>query len=99
MSKKTSGYVDLGVFILAKDKDKSGRASYYIQFDKDVDITINGVPFDKTVSAKNMLTKFDGMIASTDDESKIEGYEQTKSRFDKEGDLSYMKFQLTAKLD
>ena len=97
--KKTTGYVDLGVFILGQEKDKFGRSEYYIKFDKDVEITINGVPFEKTVSAKNMLSKFDNMISYTDDESKIEKYEQTKSRFDKEGDLSYMKFQLTAKLD
>jgi len=99
MSKKTSGYVDLGVLILAKDKDKSGRPSYYIKFDKDVDITINGVPFEKTVSAKNMLTKFDGMIASTNDEEKIEGYEATQAKFEKGGEYDYMKMQLTAKLD
>mgnify|MGYP003641284481 CR=1 FL=1 len=96
---KTSGYVDLGVFILGKEKDKFGRSEYYIKFDKDVEITINGVPFDKTVPARNMLSKFDSLISYTDDESKIENYEKTKSRFEKGSDLDYMKFQLTAKLD
>ena len=99
MSKKTSGYVDLGVLILARDKDSQGRPAYYIQLDKEVEITINGVPFSKTISAKNMVTKFDEMISRTDDEAKIEKYEATKSRFEKDGDLSYMKFALTAKLD
>jgi len=99
MSKKTSGYVDLGVLILAKDKDSQGRPQYYIQFDKEVEVTINGVPFAKTVSAKNMVTKFDEMISRSDDEAKIEKYEGTKSRFEKGGDLDYMKMSLTAKLD
>ena len=99
MSKKTSGYVDLGVLILAKDKDSQGRPQYYIQFDKDVEVTINGVPYSKTVSAKNMVTKFDEMIARSEDEAKIEQYEATKARFDKGGDLDYMKLALTAKLD
>lgn len=97
--KKTSGYVDLGVLILAKDKDSQGRPQYYIQFDKEVDITVNGVPHEKTVSVKNMVTKYDEMISRTDDEERIEKYEALKSRFEKDGDLSYMKFQLTAKLD
>lgn len=99
MSKKTSGYVDAGVLILAKDKDSQGRSQYYIQFDKDTDITINGVPFEKTISVKNMVTKYDEMIARSEDEEKIEKYETTRSRFEKDGDLSYMKFTLTAKLD
>lgn len=98
MSKKT-GYVDLGVLILGKDKDSQGRPSYYVKLDKDVEITINGVPFEKTISAKNMVTKFDEMIARAEDESKIEQYEGTKARFEKEGDLAYMKYSLTAKLD
>lgn len=99
MSKKTSGYVDVGVLILAKDKDSQGRPQYYIQFDKENDITINGVPFEKTISVKNMITKYDEMIARSDDEERIEKYESTRSRFEKDGDLAYMKFQLTAKLD
>ena len=99
MSKKTSGYVDVGVLILAKDKDSQGRPQYYIQFDKETDITINGVDFKKTVSAKNMVTKYDEMIARSDDEERIEKYESTRSRFEKDGDLSYMKFSLVAKLD
>lgn len=99
MSKKTTGYVDAGVLILAKDKDSQGRPQYYIQFDKETDITINGVPFEKTISVKNMITKYDEMIARCEDEERIEKYEATKARFEKDGDLAYMKFQLTAKLD
>jgi len=97
--KKTSGYVDIGVLILAKDKDSQGKSQYYISLDKEVEITINGVPFEKTISAKNMVTKFEEMIARTDDEEKIEKYETTKARFEKGGDLDYMRFGLTAKLD
>ena len=97
--KKTSGYVDFGTLVLAKDKDSQGRPQYYIQLDKEVEITINGVPFEKTISAKNMVTKFDEMISRTDDEERIEKYEATRARFDKGGDLDFLKFGLTVKLD
>lgn len=89
-------YITLGSLFLSKDKDKKGRPGYYIQLDKDVEITINGKKLDrKTISAKNVVTKFEEMIDRSDDEEKIEKYENSKKRFEKDGDLSYIKQEFT----
>jgi hypothetical protein len=89
-------YITLGSLFLGKDKVKKGRPNYYIQLDKDVEITINGKKVErKTISAKNVVTKFEEMIDRTDDEAKIEQYEKSKSRFEKDGDLSYIKQEFT----
>lgn len=89
-------YITLGSLFLGKEKDKKGRPNYYIQLDKDVEITINGKKVErKTISAKNVVTKFEEMIDRTEDESKVEQYEKSKSRFEKGGDLDYIKQEFT----
>jgi len=96
-------YITLGSLFVGKDKDKKGRPSYYIKLDKDVEITVNGQKLSKdTISAKNVVTKFEEMIdraGEKGDEEKVEKYEQTKTRFEKGGDLDYIKQEFTVVID
>jgi CRISPR/Cas system CSM-associated protein Csm2 small subunit len=97
MSKK---YITLGSLFKAKDNDNKGRPGYYIKLDKDVELVVNGKKVTRdTISVKNVVTKFEEMIDRTDDEEKIEKYENTKARFEKDGDLNYIKQELTVVID
>ena len=101
MSKKR--YVTFGSLFLSKEKDSQGRPSYYIKLDKDIELTINGEKYNKSsISAKNVITKYEEMIGRAGekgDEEKVEQYETTKSRFEKGGDLDYIKHEFTVVLD
>ncbi len=76
------------------EKDKRGKLKYQVKFSEDVDVTING----EKVTAlyfSNKLSKLEDSIeraSENGDEEKIESLEKTKSRFEKDGDLSYIKF-------
>jgi hypothetical protein len=96
-------YINLGSLVVGKEKDNSGRPSYYIKLDDNVEITVNGQKVEKkTISAKNVLTKFDEMIkraGDKGDEAKVEQYEKTQARFEKEGDLNFIKQEFTVVID
>jgi hypothetical protein len=92
-------YITLGSLFISKDKDNKGRSGYYIKLDKDVEITVNGKKLTRdTISAKNLVTKFEEMIdraGDKGDEEKVEKLEATKTRFEKGGDLDYIKQEFT----
>lgn len=94
-------YHPVGAFMEKKEKDEEGRAQYYIKIDSDTVVTING----KKVTALNIqrpTDKFQNMLAKgviTEEQ-----YEEKMSQYDgslkdQKGDLSYIKFELTANLE
>ena len=94
-------FINLGILCSKKDRDDEGKLQYYIKLDKDVKITVNGKDttsdFIQVATPANKLAK---RIASGKlDEAKIEQLEKTKARFEADGDLNYIKQELTIILD
>lgn len=95
-NQKKRTFVQVGAMMEKKDKDKNGRPSYYIKLDDKVTVTVNGVK----VNALNIARpgdKFDFML----EKGKITEaeYEEKVARFEKDGDLNYVKFEVTAALE
>lgn len=94
--KQNPKYTPFGGFLEKKEKDESGRPQYYIKIDKNVKVTVNG----KQVTALNIqrpTDKFERQLAKgTISEAE---FEEKMAQFDKDGDLSFVKFELTVNLD
>lgn len=75
------------------EKDDQGRMKYVVKFSDDVEVTINGKVV-KSIYFGNKISKLEASIAKAGDEGdeeKIESLEKTKKRFEKDGDLSFIK--------
>jgi hypothetical protein len=93
---KKKNYVKVGGMLEKKEKDDQGRAAYYIKLDDKVTVTVNG----QKVTALNIqrpTDMYDRLLAS----GKISEaeYEEKMSQFEKDGKLSFVKFEVTAALD
>lgn len=89
-------YHPVGAFLEKQEKGEDGRPQYYIKLDSSVEVKING----KKVSALNIqrpTDKFEKMLAKgviTEEQ-----YEEKMADFEKDGKLSFVKFELTANLE
>jgi hypothetical protein len=99
MAKK---YYNLGSMKTKKEKDADGNVQYYIELDKELvgKLKIDGKPLAKSndgkvyIQVERPTAKFDRMLAS----GKISDteYNDKTERFSKDGDLSFVKFDLQA---
>lgn len=91
MSKK---FNNLGSMKLKKDKDKDGNPQYYIELDQKIieKLKLDGKPLSKFINVERPTAKYDRMLKA----GKItqEEYEAKIADFDKEGRLSFVKFDL-----
>lgn len=102
---KKSNYQALGAITLRTDKetgepilDKNGNKQYTLLIDKSANVTINGKKISsKYLTVESPKAKFERMLSA----GKIseDDFLAKTSRFDQDGDLSYIKFEVTAKLD
>lgn len=98
MAKK---YHKIGSMIERRDKgtekpilDCDGKKTYYLKVDKEADIRINGVKV-APGSYINVVRPYDYHQRQFINEKLSEQeYEEKKKRFEKEGDLSYLQFEL-----
>ena len=98
---------DDGSFVF--DKDSGGRAKYFIKTNDDVEIIVRTKVDGKTIEAPidfinvhNSVTRMEEHIARAaekEDEKKVEKLESTKSRYEKGGNLNYIKHQLQVVID
>lgn len=97
MAKKT--YFNLGSMKLRKDKDENGNPQYYVELDpKIVDkIRIDGKKITKYFQVERPTAKFDRMLASGKINEKE--YEEKVAEYEKDGRLSFVKFDLQATSD
>ena len=86
-------FVNFGSLIMKKDK-----SGFYIKLDKDLELSINGDKFNgEYINVNPPTVKYDRML----DQGKIteEEYEKAVARFAKDGDLSFIRQELTAVVD
>ena len=82
-------------------KDDSGKMKYFVRFNDEVEVTVNGQKVN-TLHFSSKITKMEQAISRAGkegDEEKVEKLEKTKKRFEKDGDLSYIKFDGCAVFD
>jgi hypothetical protein len=102
---KKSNYLNLGSIIVRTDKetgeplkDENGKPLYTILLGKDLDIKVNGKKLpSRYLNVENPVTKFERMLKKgviTQDE-----YNTKTERFQQGGDLSYIKFEISANLE
>jgi len=91
-------FINLGALMTKKDRDENGKLQYYIKLDKEVKITVNGKETtSEFIQVKNPQNKYDAMLAKgkiTEEEADI-----AKARFVGEGDLAYIRQELTIIID
>ena len=94
-------FIDLGAIMTKKDRDANGKLQYYIKLNKELDIVINGEKLtSEYVNVDAPANKIQKRIDSGKvDEEKIEQLEKTKARYLGDGDLNYIKQQLTVVID
>lgn len=100
-----SSYLTLGSIIAKTDKetgkplkDESGKPLYTIYLGKDIELKINGKKVSsRYLNVENPVTKFDRMLAKG--VLNQEEYDEKIERFGPEGDLNYIKFEISAKLE
>lgn len=94
-------FIDFGAIMTKKERDAEGKLQYYIKLNKDIKISIDGEEL--TSEFINVKTPADKIQARIDsgkvDEDKIEKLEKTKARYLGDGDLNYIKQQLTVVID
>lgn len=96
MSNQKKQYVNIGAMLEKKETDKNGKATYYIKIDDKVEVKVNG----QKVTALNISRpgdKFEFMLAK--DKITEQEYEQKVARYEKDGDLNFVKFELSAALE
>lgn len=95
---KKSSYVNLGVMVRDKEKDSKGKDKYYLLLDKNVEISINGVPYKKkSINISRLTDKYDRMLESG--KLSKEEYDEKVAQFTGKGKYNYMQFEFVAKLD
>jgi len=91
-------FINLGAIMTRKDRDDEGKLQYYIKLDKEVKLTVNGkAATSEYIQVKSPQAKYDAMLKKekiTEEEADI-----AKARFVGEGDLSYIKQELTIIID
>lgn len=88
-----SKFVNFG--ILCMKKDKSG---FYIKLDRELELTVNGDKVDTDfINVQAPTVKYERMLKA--DKITKEEYDEKVARFDKEGDLNYIRQELTVVLD
>lgn len=101
-------FISLGILCTKKDpknegevlRDEAGRIQYYIKLDKDAKVKVNGKKVNGYINVKNPAQKIEERINSGKvDEEKIEQLEKTKARYEKGGDLNYIKQELFVVID
>lgn len=96
MAKKI--FKTVGVINQKKENDEQGRATYCLKLDKERKITVDGLQVQGLyLNVARPTDKLDKMLAKgkiTEAE-----YEEKAARYDKDGDLNYVKFEITAVFD
>ena len=91
-------FINLGAIMTKKDRDAEGKLQYYIKLDKEVKLVVNGKEAtSEYINVASPKTKYDKMLAKgklTEEEA-----DKAKARFDSEGDLSFIKQELTIIID
>ncbi len=91
-------FINLGAIMTKKDRDAEGKLQYYIKLDKEVKLVVNGkAATSEYINVQAPTVKYDKMLAKekiTEEECDI-----AKARFGAEGDLSYIKQELTIIID
>lgn len=89
-------YVNVGAMLQKKENDEQGRPDYWIKLDPQTVVTVNGVKV-TALNIQRPTDKFDYMLKV----GKITGeeFEEKVSRYDAEGDLNYVKFEVVAALE
>lgn len=91
-------FINLGAIMTKKDRDAEGKLQYYIKLDKEVKLVVNGKEAtSEYIQVNSPKVKYDKMLAK----GKIEEEEadKSKARFDKGGDLEFIKQELTIIID
>lgn len=91
-------FINLGALMTKKDRDAEGKLQYYIKLDKEVKLVVNGKEAtSEYIQVKSPKAKYNAML----DKGKIteEEADIAKARFDAEGDLSFIRQELTVIID
>ena len=97
-------YPSLGSMIARRDQntgasvlDVNGKQQYYIKVDKNVDIKVNGHKVEGYINISRPRDKFDRML----EKGSITPKEHAEkiSRFEKGGDLDYIQFEVSVKVE
>jgi len=91
-------FINFGALMTKKDRDAEGKLQYYIKLDKDVKLVVNGKDAtSEYIQVQNPKVKYDRMF----DKEKIteEEMDKAKARFDKGGDLEFIRQELTVIID
>lgn len=93
--KQNPNFPQIGSMMQKKENDKQGRAAYYIKISDDVKVTVNGKEV-KFLNIQRPTDKYDYKVEN----GKMTGeeYDEAVARFQEGGDLSYIKFEITADL-
>ena len=91
-------FINLGAIMTKKDRDGEGKLQYYIKLDKDVKLVVNGkAATSEYIQVRDPKAKYTVML----EKGKIteEEHDTKRARFDAEGDLSFIKQELTIIID
>lgn len=91
-------FINFGALMSKKERDAEGKLQYYIKLDKDIELTVNGEKLtNEYIQVQNPKAKFDKML----EKGKIteEERDEKQARFDKGGDLEYIRQELVVIID
>lgn len=90
-------YPKIGAMMLKEELDEDGKPQYYIKISDGVEVTVNGVKLGQFINLERPTKKFERML----DKGKIteEEFESNVSRFEDDGDLNYIKFEVSGKAE
>lgn len=93
-----ANFINFGAIMTKKERDAEGKLQYYIKLNKEVDLVVNGKKTtSEYINVSSPKVKYDRMLEKgkiTEEEADI-----AKSRFDSEGDLAFIKQELTIVID
>lgn len=93
-----ANFINFGAIMTKKERDAEGKPQYYIKLNKDVELVVNGKKAtSEYINVTSPKTKYDRMLEKgkiTEEEADI-----AKARFDSEGDLSFIKQEMTIVID
>jgi len=91
-------FINFGAIMTKKDRDAEDKPQYYIKLNKEVELVVNGKKVtSEYINVSSPKVKYDRML----EKGKIseEEADTAKARFDSNGDLSFIKQELTIVID
>ena len=97
-------YPQIGSMIARRDKesgqavlDENGKQTYYVKLEKGTELRVNGSVVTGYINISRPRDKFDRMLKAGKLTAKE--HQDKISRFEKGGDLDYIQFEVSAKIE